>query len=378
MRILFLARYLPSEGSTTHMYTLSEALTRRGHEVHCVSGGPADNPAARTLLEAAEAVGLTHHRVPFPIKQDVSGRLGRAAILAKYGAALPMTLNTIRRVAPDIIHVHYPVTSFLAAIYRATSNTPFVTTHHAQGTPRHPLHRRADHVIAISDELREELSASLGYRADRIHTIYNGVSEDRFSALAPAEESHLKKIALGLPQDRPIIGFVGSFTHRKGIDILCEACSQLDGDFHLLLVGASRSGEIAYVTKLLEASGLTPRATVLPFQDPVPLYHLMDIFALPSRREGFALVSIEAMMMGVATVRSESGGARAQILHGSTGILFPNQDSNRLRTELRDLLNNVSRRTRIAQAGREYALQNFSAGRMAERTEAVYRTALGA
>lgn len=69
MKVVFLARYLPQEGSTTHMYTLAKGLIDRGHEIHVVSAGPKQDESAIKIYREMIDYGIKHHKVGFPLKK---------------------------------------------------------------------------------------------------------------------------------------------------------------------------------------------------------------------------------------------------------------------------------------------------------------------
>src|SRR5690606_16343550 len=114
----------------------------------------------------------------------------------------------------------------------ALTGTKFITTHHISGIPKHPLHKKADYVIAISQELKRELAEDFNYSKEQIKLIFNGVSSEKFNRhIDKARKLELKK-ELKIPNNKAIVGFVGSLSHRKGIDVLLEACSYINGDYH--------------------------------------------------------------------------------------------------------------------------------------------------
>ena len=189
MKVLFLARYLPQEGSTTHMYTLAKDLIDRGHEVHMISAGPKEEESAIEIFNETVEYGMKHHKVGFPLKPSFN-LLGKVKQLIEYMLTTPKALYMIFKIRPDIIHVHYPVTSYIAKIYCKLNGRKFITTHHITGIPKHPLHKKADYVIAISRELKDELENKFKYYNDQIKLIFNGVSESKFNKEITKEQKN--------------------------------------------------------------------------------------------------------------------------------------------------------------------------------------------
>ena len=97
-----------------------------------------------------------------------------------------------------------------------------------------------------------------------------------------------------------------------------------------------------------------------------------DVFALPSRREGFGLVYVEAALHGVPSVGCAVGGVTDVIAHGETGLLVPPEDADALAGTLRRLADDPRWRRRLgAAAGPEAA--EFTEPVMADRYTAVFR-----
>lgn len=370
-----LARYLPQEGSTTHIYTLAKGLIAHGHEVAIASAGHNGSESAISIYERSIADGVQHIRLPFPMSPSfgVSGKLIQAAT---YLLGAPVMLSRIARWNPDVIHVHYPVTSFLAAIYRRVSRTRFVTTHHISGIPKHPLHRKADVAVAISSELRHELTDNFGYAGEDVALVFNGIDIDRFRYLKDSDRNEILG-ALGLEgaSNKTIVGFIGTISHRKGLDLLLRAVSELDqSQFQVVIVG---DGELEWLKGLIAEAGLEESVSVFNFSDPEPFYSIFDVFVLPSRQEGFGLVAIEAMASRVLTVRSNVEGATDQITNGVTGYLFESENVDQFRFILGNAIQRNGEYDAVAFAGQEFAIERFSVHGMVDRVERIYERLMG-
>lgn len=357
MKVLFLARYLPQEGSTTHMYTLAKGLIDRGHEVHMISAGPKEDESAIKIFNETIEYGMKHHKVGFPLKPSFN-LLGKVKQLIEYMLTTPKALYMIFKISPDIIHVHYPVTSYIAKIYCKLNRKKFITTHHITGIPKHPLHKKANYVVAISRELQDELENKFKYDNNQVKLIFNGVSESKFNKEITKEQKMNIKKELGISEDDIIIGFVGSLNKRKGIDILLEACSYIKNrNIKIILVG---DGDVDWVRSLITKFELNSITSIYKFQDPQKFYSIFDIFVLPSRQEGFPLVPLEAMMMGVPTIRSNVEGAYDQIINGENGFIFENENSEELSEYIVKLINNKLLRKKMSERANKKAIELFS------------------
>lgn len=370
MRVLMLARYLPPAGSTTHIYTLSSGLVERGHEVVVGSAGHDGSRGAIVIYEQSVSDGIRHVRFPFPLTPDF-GRLGRLKQGLSYLVTAPLSLYRIARIRPDVIHVHYPVTSYLAAVYRLLTGTRFISTHHASDIPKHPLHRRADIAVAISQKLRDELIRDYGYEPACVRLIHHGISPARFGNLKDTgRAAALEAVGLSHARDKTVIGYLGAIAQHKGLDILLRAVAGLDASrLHLVIVG---DGESAWLRALVSEYGCEESVSLFGFSRPEPFYAAIDVFVLPSRKEAFGLAAAEAMMSGALTVRSYGGGASDQIDDGVTGFVFENGNADQLRTILDKLIRDPSTAAAIAARGQEFALKDFGADQMLDRIESEY------
>lgn len=371
MRVLILAKFLRKDGATTHMFTLANYMADRGHDVHLMSGGPPNDERSIKLFNEFIKGNVKHHKIGFPnyAKFDFVSKIKQ---LLTYIVLIPKGIYMIRKINPDVIHVHYPVTSYMAWIYCKLFNRKFITTYHIKGIPNQILHKKAHRAIAISSDMIEELKEKWKYAEDEISLVFNGVSEKDFNKNISIKEKIEIKEKLNLPKDKKIIGFVGSYEYKKGIDILIEACSKIDrNDFCIILLG---DGDLNYVQNSINKFDMNERVVLKKFRNPIDLYSVFDLFVLPSRNEGFGLVAVEAMMMGVATIRSDSAGAYDMIINDETGYIFKNGNIEELKNQIEYLLENEDEMIRIGRKGKENVLNKFTEDIMGDKIIKVYES----
>src|SRR5664280_1037036 len=148
----------------------------------------------------------------------------------------------------------------------------------------------------------------------------HGVDSSAFSPRPP--DLDLARF-LGIDCSIPVIGFVGRLTHDKGIDSLSSAMALLHADgvaCQLLVVGAQDEPDSAvYLDKL--KSTVEHLFVVDAVDDVRPYLALMDVHVLPTLREGFPNVVLEASAMGLPTVTTDATGAIDSVRHGETGLI---------------------------------------------------------
>jgi glycosyltransferase involved in cell wall biosynthesis len=187
---------------------------------------------------------------------------------------------------------------------------------------------------------------------------------------------------LGIPGDRLIVTLVGRLQPWKGQHRVLEAVRVLLArgiDLHLLLVGGDAhalSPEYAErVDRLVRELRLEGRTT-LTGQVPsaLPYIAVSDVLINASDTEPFGLVLIEAMMAGTPVVAVNAGGPAEIIEHEQSGLLLANGRSSTIAAGLERVLVDGRLRRRLAEAGRQRALERFSAVAMTHRLADALRT----
>ena len=289
----------------------------------------------------------------------------------------------------DLVHSHYWLSGAVGQMLKAEWDVPHVIMFHTLGEAknRHHLSQRepqyriegertlaqsADRVICASDGEREMLINVYGVAPNRIVTVPCGVDTGRFRPMGGAAVRR----RLGIDAGAPIVLFVGRIEPLKGIDVLLRAAAQLEGRFHLLVVGgdekdSARKGELVALARQL---GIERKVTFLDAvaHADLPLYYnAADICVVPSYYESFGLVAVEAMACGVPVVASRVGGLRETVRDGRTGYLVPWRCPEPFAERLDLLLSNEALRRSLGREGRTTA-ERFRWSDVAARVEDVY------
>src|SRR4051794_870098 len=217
-----------------------------------------------------------------------------------------------------------------------------------------------DAIIAVSHDAAEMGRTVLRGRSDRIRVIPNGVDVDHFSPDGPAADRD---------PDLPLIVCVGRLTNVKGFDLAIRAIAEVGLSVRLRIVGEGPDEPV--LCRLAERLGVGP---VIEFTgycaDPVEHYRAADVVLVPSRRDAFSLVLLEAMAVGRPIVATRVCGASA--LEGA-GVLVEPEDVSALASALRDLLGTPDKRSLLAAAARRRACTDYDVRASLARTLELWR-----
>ena len=314
--------------------------------------------------------------------------------------ALWRVAETLRHIAPDIVHAHTPKGGLLgtAAAYLAAvphriyhiKGLPFET---AQGTMRHLLTttertscQLATKVLCVSAGVRAYAIDEGIVAAEKIAVVAHGSSNGvdaavRFNPTTrPSGERGATRASLGIAADADVIGFVGRLVGDKGIVELAEAWSSLR-EHHpravLLLIGPyePRDPVPAITRQQLEAD---PRVVVIDEMvgGVERLYGAIDVVALPTYREGLPNVVLEAQAMALPVVATSIPGCREAARDGVTATLVPVLDAGALASALDAYLRDPGLRRSHGDAGRRWVLEAFRPEAIWAATHTCYRELL--
>ncbi len=205
----------------------------------------------------------------------------------------------------------------------------------------------------------------------------NGVDVERFCP-GPTD----LKARLGIPVHAPVIGFVGRLTRDKGIPELVQAFGVLlktAPQARLLLVGWYDESEDALSPALRAQIDQHPNIVSTGFvSDTAAYYRTMDMMVLPTRREGFPNVVLEAAASGIPVIATLATGSRDAVLPEVTGLLVPPGYPEAITEAMLQLLANPARRRLMGAAARKWVLERFRHTRIHELTVAMFEDLLEA
>jgi glycosyltransferase involved in cell wall biosynthesis len=234
--------------------------------------------------------------------------------------------------------------------------------------------RHSHAVVAVSQATKEQLDCDIGLAPDVIQVIRNGVPIRTGRADGIRQE-------LGIRNEEILILAVGNLLERKGHIYLLRALQSLadrglSGRWRLAIAAGGGGVERSKLDAFTAAHGISDRVHILTYRNDVPdLLAAADIFVMPSLWEGLPLSILEAMLMGVAVIASNTSGIPEAIVTEQHGLLVPPGDVDQLSRSLARLLKDPELRARLGSGGRARALSEFTIESMTDAYERLFRSA---
>jgi glycosyltransferase involved in cell wall biosynthesis len=189
------------------------------------------------------------------------------------------------------------------------------------------------------------------------------------------ERKEVKEKIFNAPENTLIIVTVGELHKRKGHDILIKAMSPLVEKFpNIKLAIVGEGEERNNLEALIKKRKLAKNVILTGRQGNIP--HIMtssDIFVLPSRREAFGIVNLEAMFCGLPIIAHKLNGTTDIIEEGKSGFLVDQKEPNQLAEALEFMIKNENLRTKMGLKGHMTVKNKFSAKQMAKAYEEIYK-----
>ena len=202
----------------------------------------------------------------------------------------------------------------------------------------------------------------------------NGVDTEQFRPLPGVSPLRGR---LGISDEELVLGFVGRLTADKGVPELLEAFEEIlirQPDCWLLLVGWFDQAEDALEARWRARVAEHPRIQHVGYvEDTAEYYRVMDIMVLPTHREGFPNVVLEAAACGVPVITTQSTGARDAVVSEITGLLIPPGYPDAISEAVLALFRDRDKRRRMGKAAREWAVSCYDQAKVLGLAIDLYR-----
>ncbi|SJZ42250.1 N-acetyl-alpha-D-glucosaminyl L-malate synthase BshA [Selenihalanaerobacter shriftii] len=355
-------------GSGVVATELGKQLAKRGHKVHFISYEPPFR-----LDQYYENIYFHEVEVPsYPLFKFPPYSLALANKIAEL-----VTEEDL-----DIIHAHYAIPhslcAYIAKEVKEDSGVKVITTLHGtditlvgnqssfENITRFSI-ESSDGITAVSNQLQQESIEIFDLTEEKIRTIYNFIDTREHMKTEPEEPL---KLTSG---EEKIITHISNFRDVKNIPDVINifAAINKEVDSKLLLIGDGPNRHEA--KELVAKLNLEDKVHFLGKQDNiVELLSISDLFLLPSKKESFGLVAIEAMACEVPVIASNTGGIPEVIIDGVTGFLAEPGNVKEMADKGIRLLQNEEMYYEFSQNARHRAVTRFSAERIVDEYEEYY------
>jgi glycosyltransferase involved in cell wall biosynthesis len=360
---------------------VAKYLSRRGYEVAvvCSTGNATDGPLihGHTVLEEFPVYHVDIPRAICPFKD----------VLATWSL-----YRLFRMQKPTIVHTQTSKAGIVGRLAARLAGVP-VIVHTAHAFPFHaylsaPVRkayimieriaaRWADCVFVDTESVRQDgLRAGVVEDPSKLVVVPMGINLEQFSP-ASSRPADLRE-ALCLPSDSLVVGTVARLVPDKGLECFLRMAALIIASLHdtrFLIVGdGPLREELARQARELR---IDAHVVFAGHRTDIPdLMALMDVFVLPTRREGFGVVFAEAMAMERPTVGSRIGPVAEVVEEGVTGYLAPPDMPEEFAARVLELLADPAKRRMFGQAGRRRVERLFSEEVMCRTIEGHYRRLL--
>ncbi len=267
----------------------------------------------------------------------------------------------------QIVRTHQYHANFYGRLAAPRAGVPcLVSSVHNLYTQDRKFHRRlfnrllakyTDRIIAVSDPVRNDILKYDRVPEDKVTVITNGVDVERFDGATGGGVRN----GLGIPTDAPVIGTVGRLAEAKDQRTLIEAVSGIKDGMLPWLVIVGDGPLMRELKAQAKELGIAERTVFTGTRRDIPeLLAAMDVFVLPSLREGMPNALIEALAAGRPVVATSIPPFSAIIDNPTLGTLVPVSNAEMMAKAIERLLTDHDRRRAMCVAARERAINRHS------------------
>lgn len=368
MRIMYVINSFGAGGAERHLLALVGHMVRAGHSVLVVALTGAVSGGAKNIADDFVSAGAK------------IGTLDRAGVGWLRDVGRWFGLRKLAKIwVPDVVHSHLPRADLAASIVkRMLPDTIWISTvHDAYIKGVYSGYwvfrwlnwnwRLADHIVAVSGHAQRWVLDVLRLPETKTSIIYHGI------ARLPADLQAQAAISDAHPF---LIGCLARFEPRKGIATLIKAmvgvCAKHPGA-RLVIAGSDPAGYADEMRSLADALHVGHAVDIQGFCDaPFDFLRRLDVFAFASVSEGFGIVLLEAMAVGLPVVASDIYPLNHIVVQGETGMLANPDEPEAFAAALIHLQKNPDLAYRMGEAGRRRCLKEFSEEKMLKATESLY------
>lgn len=359
MKILLINHFpLQGSGSGVYVANIAKSLVKKGNDVCIIT--------PENTSDLPDLKGIQLHPVFFKYEEKISGQQDfnfpcfdphpRSSFLfndmtdiqlEQYKNAFRKAISEeIIEFQPDIIHAqHIWIISDVAMEY----NIPVVVTSHGSDTmgynwwPKfhdvmHKVVKNCNKIIAISNHSKELIGNIFEEGKEKIVTISNGYDKKYFYKDNYDKEEILRELNINKKFNK-IVCFAGRLAQNKGVDLLLKAAKFYERDDVLTLI-VGQGEEYKNLNEMKEQLELKNIIFLGNQNHDIlrKIYNISDVCVVPSRKEAFGLVALEAIACGTPVIATKEGGM-TDFVNKDVGILIEKENIQELEEAILKILN---------------------------------------
>lgn len=323
--------------------------------------------AVPEYIEELKAAGITVHTLGDKSVYDPSNIL----LLRRF----------LREYVYDVIHVHiFPAMYWVPlAMISKNNRVNLVFTEHNTHNRRWDkwyfkaidkyIYHKYKTIVAITDDVKNNLSKWQPGIKNRIQTIFNGINLASFGQIKAADKVSLLS-SLAIPGDAVLLMMTARFDKQKNHKTIIESIALLPENYYLLLTGDGPERE--NMQALATSLGVTNRVKFLGFRaDVLSLMKSTDINILSSNYEGLSGVTLESLCSGKPFLGSDVTGIQNVVPDGR--FLFEHQNTEELAQKIQQIINDPALATDLSATGQEF-VKKFDIKKMIAKHIALYNS----
>jgi len=345
-----------SGGQNVYVARVASILARKGYLVDIFTR--CDNPDHQKVVEVEPGVRVVH------VDAGPKIYLPKEVLfqyMDEFASDMILFMEK-EKIKYEVIHAHFWMSGYVAALIKSILNIPYVITFHALGKIRRiyqkmddgfpderfkveeMVAKESDMVIAECPQDKEDLIMHYLVNESKIQIVPCGFDKDEFYPI----NKYKAKLHLGLDPLELIVLQLGRMVKRKGVDNVIEGVSKLmkiaQLPVRLLIVGGEsddpdpdKTPELGRLMEIAKAHGIPDAITFTGRKSRKELkyyYNAADVFVTTPWYEPFGITPLEAMACGTPVIGSNVGGIKYTVEHGKTGFLVPSNDPDVLAQRL--------------------------------------------
>jgi len=234
------------------------------------------------------------------------------------------------------------------------------------------------HILVDGESQRQFLIKSRVLKESNSYVLgkgsISGVNTTRFNPDAGIRFQVRNSAGLG---NKVVFGFLGRLNKDKGINELYTAFDRLAGertDVHLMFIGGDEENMLSLLPSFKNIKEGVNFTNFGYTNKPEEVLQALDVFCLPSYREGFGTSVLEASCMGIPVICSDTYGLMDAMIDGVTGLRHKVKDAGDLHNQMLKMAISKELREELGRSGRDYVLKNFSGATITDEWVRFYKS----